>query len=1321
VNDSLLVTDLEIDRIVGQFEQALRRGEDVRIEDVSSRHSALGIKLVSELVLTEVEYRRSRRLPVNWDDYAARFPDAVTKLRADGVADLPSTSGERPRRSTDDAREASATTATATRFPLASGSDDPALAPLDLSDYALETKLGGGGQGEVFLAHQRSLNRRVAVKMLNQSCGGSPQSEQRLVREARTLAQTSHPQIVTIHGIGRSPGGGLFLVMEYVDGRDLAQQIADERFEIRKAVEIAVQIAKAVAHAHSRGVIHRDLKPSNVLWHDVRGPVVTDFGLAKDLRAIDALTLTEQTMGTPTYMAPEQAHRRFNEISERTDVYGLAATLYALLTGHPPIPPGPLAEVLQRLTSDEPVADPRIWRPELPAGLCAVILHGLKKYQAERYGSVAAFAAALQRWLDGAGRDEAAAIPTVPIEPEARPRQRLQPGDRFGRYRLIANVSNDPTRKIFRAEDETGRQVLLKCLPAEWLSDRMRRSQFHQEVLLSCSLSHPCLAKVVEAGTRNDIEFLALELLLGESLSQVLARDGRMSEQRAVDVLRPIAEALHLIHAAGVIYRDLRPQNILLVDDGRPMLADVRFSEELSPDDNVTLSGKGIVTSKYVAPELLLGRASDVATDVYTLGATLYAVVTGREPFCEEPDSINVLIAKNAARFTPPRAHAPDLSLALCDLIAECLRANPAQRPPSAQAFADRLSASVSQESGELPLHPTPDSENLLHGVWDRLDPELQDAFSLAYNKKRRAGSTRISTRDLFEALARLGTGPLKRVFQELPAGSLPEPAPRGIPIDRTVLKERPLLSDCVRQSLGEFRKLPLGSQKVRPVDLFVDVAKFGHGPSVVKLRQHGVDPDAVERIVNQLGLSVIRRETPAKAPLQRPRGDDAPAASDRFLSDENVQFSVYRPKVIPPETWQPLLAFAHLSELPADAPPSLIDPIAEVQRQAEQVLGAKLPGFQSLTSDSSQSVPHSGELTFVPTGDGLEFNPARRSFLWQEPVHREEFRFQAAAHLDGQQARGRLSVYLGRLLIAEVGIVVRVDRKAAEAPLPELTPETRARRFRRIYACVARVDRAIVAEFRRYAELMRDRFMMSHLDRQAAPAEFEGLIRSADVFQLYWSTAALRSSEMEREWQYALSLNRRDFIRSFYWEEPFPTDPARSLPPPSLLALGFQKIPGQVATDAAAAEPRFDRLATEGPRAKLDHVRRPRVKAPESHKAADDTQELSIQSAPESPAPITAPPAAAAANARPTELKPGDRLGPYRLEEQIAAGGHGAVFRARIVEDDKSTESVPAARIPYSAAPSNLRTKGGARRWIVACLFGIIVVIVVALLLLWR
>jgi hypothetical protein len=156
---------------------------------------------------------------------------------------------------------------------------------------------------------------------------------------------------------------------------------------------------------------------------------------------------------------------------------------------------------------------------------------------------------------------------------------------------------------------------------------------------------------------------------------------------------------------------------------------------------------------------------------------------------------------------------------------------------------------------------PPAENASLLDQVWDHLDPSLQDAFLLAYNKKRREGGERISTRDLFQALVRIKDDSVGRLLAALPAGSLPEPAGADVPIELHVLEGPHLLSDCVAESLSQFLEGPPLPRKLTSADLFVDIGKHGHGPSVMMLREHGVTAEELERKVREIGLPVLRRK----------------------------------------------------------------------------------------------------------------------------------------------------------------------------------------------------------------------------------------------------------------------------------------------------------------------------------------------------------------------------------------------------------------------------------------------------------------------------
>jgi hypothetical protein len=271
----------------------------------------------------------------------------------------------------------------------------------------------------------------------------------------------------------------------------------------------------------------------------------------------------------------------------------------------------------------------------------------------------------------------------------------------------------------------------------------------------------------------------------------------------------------------------------------------------------------------------------------------------------------------------------------------------------------------------------------------------------------------------------------------------------------------------------------------------------------------------------------------------------------------EDVQFTVYRPQVIQPLKWYPLLAFAHLSKAPSE---EHTDPVEQMHAMAAQSLGEMASSYAELRQDSAAAVPHEGRLTFVPEVAGVEFNPERRSFVWYESVHREEFRLRAGEDLVGRTARGRLTVFLGSLILAEVPLVIRVDRAAAELPLE---PQ-RARRYRRLFASYSRKDAAIVAEYARYARAVGDEYLIDLTSvRSGEPwnDRILKLIEAADVFQLFWSWNAMGSAYVRQEWEHALGLRRTSFIRPVYWEDPLPMSPAQQLPPEALTRLNFTRI----------------------------------------------------------------------------------------------------------------------------------------------------------------
>ncbi len=265
-------------------------------------------------------------------------------------------------------------------------------------DYEVEREIGRGGMGVIYSARQTSLDRRVAIKMILSGNLADENEVKRFQTEAEAAANLRHPNIVSIHEIGVHEGQRYYS-MDLVEGGNLEERIRQEPLSPGDAAKCLKAVAEAVAYAHSKGILHRDLKPQNILLDRDGNPHVTDFGLAKRMESGTQLTLSGSIMGSPGFMAPEQAEGNRDKIDVRTDVYGLGALLYSMLTGRAPIQGDNVADTIRRVTEEEPVS-PRRLNPKVAQDLETVCLKCLAKSPSERYASAAEVAEDLERFLN---------------------------------------------------------------------------------------------------------------------------------------------------------------------------------------------------------------------------------------------------------------------------------------------------------------------------------------------------------------------------------------------------------------------------------------------------------------------------------------------------------------------------------------------------------------------------------------------------------------------------------------------------------------------------------------------------------------------------------------------------------------------------------------------------------------------------------------------------------------------------------------------------------------------------------------------------------
>ncbi len=269
--------------------------------------------------------------------------------------------------------------------------------PAEFGDYRLIEEIGRGGMGVVFRAHQITLDREVAVKMILRGRLASESDFHRFIAEASATARLDHPGIVPIYEVGDIEGRPFFS-MKLVDGKTLSQLVAQGPIEQREAARIVAGIARAIGYAHSCGVLHRDVKPSNILLSGEGMPMITDFGLAKQVGASADLTRSGMLVGTPAYMSPEQAGNRRDLIGTSTDVYSLGCVLYFALTGQPPFVAETPMELVMLVLEQDP-RPPRMLRPRIDRDLEMIVIRCLQKPIDLRYESALALAKDLEAYL----------------------------------------------------------------------------------------------------------------------------------------------------------------------------------------------------------------------------------------------------------------------------------------------------------------------------------------------------------------------------------------------------------------------------------------------------------------------------------------------------------------------------------------------------------------------------------------------------------------------------------------------------------------------------------------------------------------------------------------------------------------------------------------------------------------------------------------------------------------------------------------------------------------------------------------------------------
>jgi serine/threonine protein kinase len=533
--------------------------------------------------------------------------------------------------------------------------------------YELLEVTGWSTLGMVYRARQLSLNRPVLLKTISVRAGTDPVLLERFRTEANVAARLDHTNIQKIYDLGDRDGQA-YLSQEHVDGGTLAEYVTGIPMPTRKAIALVEALARAAHCAHQNGIVHSDIRPFNVLLSADGVPKLTGLGLARLLGAADRTEGTYYRRMFSNYMASEQTTAEGSDtLSPAADVHALGAMLYELVTGQPPFLAETIEETLEQIRTLSP-RPPSELNPQLPRWLDTVCLRCLEKAPAGRYETADQLADAFRepRFRDMTKTEEFELVPGYVFEEE---------------------LARGGATVVYKARQVSlDRTVALKIFSANFGSivDANRAV---------ARLNHPNIVQVYDCGERDGLWYVTEEYVDGNRLDRVIGGKPQPPHQAAA-LTATLARALHYVHGAGIVHRNLKPRVVLFTGTGVPKVSSFDLAllaaQGSPPDEEEGSTIRG--TPEYLAPEQATGniRAISPATDVHGLGTILYELLTGC-PAVTARDPVELIRQVVSVPPVPPRKLAPGVPALLESICLRCLEKQSTLRYPSAEALADEL------------------------------------------------------------------------------------------------------------------------------------------------------------------------------------------------------------------------------------------------------------------------------------------------------------------------------------------------------------------------------------------------------------------------------------------------------------------------------------------------------------------------------------------------------------------------------------------------------------------------------------------------------
>ncbi len=452
--------------------------------------------------------------------------------------------------------------------------------PDTIGDFEILQKIGEGGLAEIYLARQKSLNRKVAIKIIHARFGQDASLIERFAREAITLAEMSHPNIVQIIDRGEDRGR-LYFAMQYVAGTDFRHVLRNKDWSLDRKLHIIVQVLKGLDYAHKSGVIHRDIKPANILIDGEDNALIADFGISL-LLGSDATQLTETgaMIGTFTYMSPEQKEDS-SSVDHRTDIYAVGVMLYEVLTGKPPL-------ARHRRPSEV--------KPQLPAGFDAIVMKALQPDPAARYQKAVEMKDELLAVMH---KSDAAVAP--PVVEKAK--------TSLGNCSFLDTLKTGISSSTYLVEDRsTGSLYVIKKQSKPDIGLR--------ETRLLANMAHPNILALRGAGSDSAKLVILMDYAQGGSLADRLVKPMHYRDARRL--MLQIASGMDFAHRSNIIHGNLKPSNILFDREDVLKIADFALLPTIDKNS----------ANWYAAPE----RRKSKAGDIYAAGIIFYQLLTNRRP-----------------------------------------------------------------------------------------------------------------------------------------------------------------------------------------------------------------------------------------------------------------------------------------------------------------------------------------------------------------------------------------------------------------------------------------------------------------------------------------------------------------------------------------------------------------------------------------------------------------------------------------------------------------------------------------------------------------